>query len=418
MMKIKENKYIKSIATLVSGSMIVQIVTILCSPLMTRLFTPSSLGVYSLVTSVLTLFGAVMSLRYEICIVSEPDEKKVYSLVKLSFIICFIMSLIIFAGYTIYFKAINTEDNAAVLAAITAVLACLFGAVNILTAYNNRQKDYKLITKTYVQRVLSQNILNIASGFLGFGAIGLSASHTIGYMAGVRGQLKPLLKKKEEIRAVSSDEVKEVFDENINQAVLSSPATFANGLSYSLINYFIEALFTTEMVGYYSISYRILGLPITIVSANISKVFLERASSEYKEKNNFRSTFKTTFLISLVMGLLMGAALILFAPWACELFFGDGWGIAGVYIRILTPMYVLRFIAGGINNSAVIVQKQHIDLIIQLLLTATIVSAFIISKIYMFDIETFLEIINIGFCILYAVYIFLFWRCSCGKKVK
>ena len=59
-MKIKENKYIKSIATLVSGSMIVQIVTILCSPLMTRLFTPSSLGVYSLVTSVLTLFGAVM----------------------------------------------------------------------------------------------------------------------------------------------------------------------------------------------------------------------------------------------------------------------------------------------------------------------------------------------------------------------
>ena len=414
-MKIK-NEYIKSITTLVSGSMIAQLVTILCAPIITRIFTPDDLGIYALVTGAITIFGAVTALRYDLCIVSASDEEKVFPLVKLSFLITSGFSLIIVVGYIIYFRTLDNNYNPFVLAIMAGVLVWQMGIINIATAYNNRHKDYKLITKTYIQRVTSQNAFNLIAGFLNFNAIGLCVSHIIGYSAGIRGQIMPIWKERKRLSLVTTQEMKDVTVEYSKQATLSTPATLANGLSYSLINYFIEALFSTALVGYYSISYRVLGLPISVVSANISRVFLEKASREYDEKGNFVDTYRSTMKISIIIGIAMGLAMYFLAPLACEIFFGKGWGVAGTYIRILTPMFVMRFMAGGINSSAIIVNKQHIDFVIQGLLTLLVVLIFITSKVLKLKIEVFLMIINITFSVVYVIYIYLFWICAKNKK--
>lgn len=408
----KNASYIKSIMTLMSGSMVAQIFTFLCTPILTRICSEEIMGMYTLVTGAVTMFGMVMSLRYELCIVSEPEEKNVYPLVKLSLYLCAGLSILIAAGYLVYFYAIGTGENFVLLALITGLLVFLMGLINIVTAYNNRQRDYKLITKTYVVRIFGQNVCNLIAGFLGLGAVGLSFSQLLGYLAGVRGQAKPLLEHKKEIAAVTAEEVKAVAAANRKQAIVSAPATLANGLSYSLINYFIEALFTTAAVGYYSISYRILGLPITIISTNVSRVFLEKASREYQEKGNFKGTYKSTVAMLLALAVPIGAALMLLGPWACELVFGDGWGVAGVYIRLLTPMFMLRFVAGGVNCAAIIVNKQKYDFAIQLLLTVSVIGIFVISLLLKWEIEMFLLVLNAVFSVLYIVYLLIFWHCA------
>lgn len=413
-MKIKSD-YIKSITTLVSGSMLAQVVTIICAPIITRIFSPEDLGVYALVAGAVAIFGAVAALRFDLCIVSSNDEGKVFPLIKLSFYITCIVTIFIIAGYSFYFQTLKSDYNPFLLAIIAGLLVWQMGIINIATAFNNRYKDYKLITKTYIQRVSSQNICNLFAGFLSLNAIGLCFSHIIGYSVGIRGQVKPIVRERNKLRLVTNNEMKSVFTKYRKQATLSTPATLANGLSYSLITYFIEALFSTALVGYYSISYRVLGLPISVVSANISRVFLERASREYDENGNFAETYKSTMKISICIGICIGAALFFLAPWACEIFFGKGWGIAGIYIKILTPMFVLRFMAGGINSSAIIVNKQHIDFIIQGLLTVSVIIIFVIAKIMGLKIEAFLMIINIVFSFIYIVYIYLFWLCANNK---
>ena len=356
-----------------------------------------------------------MSLRYELCIVSEPEEKKVWPLIKLSALLCIALSIIIACGYLVYFYLIDVHANFILLALATGLLVLLMGFINIVTAFNNRQQDYKLITKTYVARIFCQNVCNLIAGFTGTGAVGLSFSQFIGYIAGVRGQIKPMLKHNGQILHASSKEVKAVACDNRKQALVSAPAALANGLSYSLINYFIEALFTTTVVGYYSISYRILGLPATIISTNVSRVFLEKASREYQEKGHFKKSYFYTVALLAVMGVPIGAVMILAAPKLCELVFGPGWGIAGVYIRLLTPMFILRFIAGGVNCAAIIVNKQQYDFFIQSLLTITVVGLFIYASANSLSIETFLIWVNLAFSVIYIAYLLLFWRCACMK---
>ena len=411
-----KNKYIKSMMTLVSGSIVAQLVTLICAPIITRIFTPEDLGIYALVTGVLTMFGAIMSFRFELCIVSEKDEKKLPDLIKLCFISCIFLSFIITIGYYIYYLSIKIEGNPIMYAIITGLLAFLVGIINVLTAYNNRFKEYKLMSRTYIRRVASQNILNIISGLLKFNVLGLVISHILGYCAGIPDQAKPLWKIRKDI--LKSKNTLTMAKENIRQFSMSTPAAFANGVSYSLINYFIESLFTVTLVGYYSMSSRILGLPLTVISLNLSRVFHEKAIRDYDNTGKFHDTFKTTVKIGILIAIPMGVLLILFAPWACELFFGEGWRAAGIYIRILTPMFMLRLIAGTVNTTAIIVNKQSLDLKIQMILTALIVFVFLVSNFMDFKIEIFLSLINISTSIVYIIYICIFWKYSKGYLRK
>lgn len=411
----KKNGYLDAVVKLVGGSMVAQVFTVLCAPLLTRMFKPEELGVYSLVSGAVTMFGTAMSWRYDMIIVSEPNEDRVWPLIKLAGLICVLMSTVIAIGYYAYFLVVSSQSQPLSLALIAGGLVFLMGIINIITAYNNRNQDYAVIAKTYLVRTIAQNTLNLLSGFLGMGALGLSCSQLIGYAAGVRGQAKLMLKHKKQIAGASLNEVARVFSNNVRQATLSAPAAVANGLSYSLINYFIEALFTTDLVGYYSISFRILGMPSAIISTNISRIFLEKASKECSEKGSFQRTYKKTLVMMLLIAIPITAALMGFAPWACEVFFGKGWYIAGRYIQILTPMYILRFIAGGVSTSAILANKQQFDLVVQVILVLCSAGTFFLTKIFAWPIETFLMVLNTSFSIVYIAYIWLFWRCAKGK---
>lgn len=229
---------------------------------------------------------------------------------------------------------------------------------------------------------------------------------------------KPLIMHKEQIASTTKEEVYSVLRRNKKQAFFSTPAALANGMSYSLLSYFIEALFSTAVVGYYSMSFRILGMPINLISTNVSRVFLEKASREYEEKQGFQRTFLWTIGAGFIAGIPLAIMLMTLAPWACEVFFGSGWRIAGIYIKILTPMFILRFIAGCVNTAAIIAKRQQIDLIIQCVMTVFSIAAFIIAKNLSLTMEQFLTVLNSGFSILYVVYIFLFWLCARGEKNK
>ena len=49
-----KSDFIKSIGTLVSGSILAQVVTLLCSPILTRLYSTSDFGVFTFVISIVT----------------------------------------------------------------------------------------------------------------------------------------------------------------------------------------------------------------------------------------------------------------------------------------------------------------------------------------------------------------------------
>lgn len=415
--KILHNNFFQSISTLISGSLIAQVITIVASVLLARIYSPNELGIYTLILTAESLFGSVICLRYDIAIVSEKTENKVFSLVKLSFYITLALSLLL---SVIYWKVYIWNDidyhKYSYMLFLLIIMMFLRGVLNVLEAYNNRHGEYLLMTNTYVWRTVVQNGGAIVLGVLNFGVFGIVLAHTVGNLFGMKMQAKKLLENKNEITKVSSKEMWVTAKDNYKQPVYSSPAIFANRYSYSSISLFISQLFGARILGYYSISYKALGLPLSVVSNNVSKVFYKEASNEYSQNGEFKRTFVRTSSVLILFSIPLGVIVYLFTPLIFDIVLGSNWAQSAQFVRILIPMFCVRLVVNTIATGLQIVSKQDIELIIQLTLVAASVLIYFYVAYYNLSIVIYLKLINISFSIIYALYYLMVLKYAFGIK--
>ena len=67
--------FIKNIILLVSGTLLAQSVSIISSPILTRIYSPEAFGELGVFTSITSIFSVFMCLRYELALVI-PKEKE------------------------------------------------------------------------------------------------------------------------------------------------------------------------------------------------------------------------------------------------------------------------------------------------------------------------------------------------------
>lgn len=414
--KLFSNKFFQSIATLMSGTLIAQIISFAISPLMTRLYSEEQIGEYTLLLTVVTMFGSVICGRYDMAIVGESDEKGMYALVKLSSYITLALSLLVSVGYTIYFcTSGSTKMSFPEVFAWIFAFVLATGFMNILQSYNNHFRDYKLMSAASITKEAGKAVTLVGFGALHFGTIGLLVSYIVSSILELLQLIKRLKSNMSSIKAITFEDMKKAAKKHIRQPLYSVPASFVNGFSYSVINIFINSLFGSVTLAYYSMSYRMLGVPLSLVCNSTSKAYFEKAAREHDETGNFHKTFLQTSLFLLAIAVPMTAVLMILAPWAFELFFGKGWGVSGEYVRYLAPMFGLRLIVSSLSPTMIICNKQRIDLIIQILFVVASCAAYVLGKLTN-AIEPFLLGITVLYTVVYVLYYLYMLKLSYKKE--
>jgi O-antigen/teichoic acid export membrane protein len=72
---IKNNTYLLQIITLLSGTLLAQVVMLGFIPILTRLYTPAEFGIYSLFFSITSILGMVSSWKYDQAIMLPSSPK-------------------------------------------------------------------------------------------------------------------------------------------------------------------------------------------------------------------------------------------------------------------------------------------------------------------------------------------------------
>lgn len=411
-----DSSFKKSLAMLMSGSLVAQLITIITSPLLTRVFTSEQVGTYTYILSITTMFMGVINGRYDMSIVSEENEDDVYPLIKISLIIGFISSAVITACCYLYIQYTdNIQIDYVYIYIFIFISLFTYSINNVLIAYNNRNKEYKIMTYVQVIRSIYQNIGGLILGIFKIGLLGLLLSYTAGQFKGMKKQgesIRPYIRK---IKNVDRSKLKYVLIKNRKQPLYSAPAIFANSFSYSSITLFIELLFGMASVAYYSVSVRILGVPLSIVSGNVSKIFFQEASKEHNQTGQFYKAFKKVVLFQSILAIPMVMFMILFAPNICEIVFGYEWRIAGEYIKILAPMFGIRFIVTTITPGMIIANKQKSELILQLMFILSSIFSFIICKFMGSNIMDYLKLISVTFSMGYIYFLIIVYKFSKNK---
>lgn len=359
------------------------------------------------------MFSTVINGRYDVPIVSSEDEKETWSLVKCSFYISlFVSAVVTIVTYIAYgLKNSDFGGNTFLLLFVFPMLV-IYGLINILNGYNNKYAEYKLISSAYLVRTVFQNIFTIGLGVISPSAFNLLLSQTIGLGFGIKRQCKKLIPNLKEIKAVSVGEMKSTLKKYIAQPLVSVPSSFINALSYSSISLFVGNLFGMNLLAMYSISVRVLGIPLGIFSTNIAKIHLKDASDEIDQNGNFKKCTLKMIGFSAVLSSLMVLFLMLLAPILFGLLYGEDWIESGVYVQILAPMFGLRLIVGAVGFSFILANKQKQELFYQILLFVGMAVLAIISSLCNWNIKQFLISISICYSLIYLLELLQIIKCS------
>ncbi|OZM57483.1 hypothetical protein CIB95_08495 [Lottiidibacillus patelloidae] len=366
---IPKGKFAKNVGVLAGGTAFSQLIIILSTPILTRIYSPEEFGVYSVYLSILSILVVIGSLLYEMAIpLPLPNNnKEAINVLALCFILILLFSILHFSIFTLFAENIAYFLNTPTLAGALWLIPIAFIGGSTFQAvhyWSIRTETFKNISITKLNQSTIQVLSQIILGFNKLGKTGLLIGDVIGRLvAGITITILSFRHEKALLKEVSWHQIRKTASRYRRFPMLSSGSALLNSVSLQLPALLLTAFYGPIVVGLYILAQRILGLPIAIIGGAVSEVYLAEASKINKSderaiRHLFWKTFKSIALISVVFI----TTLAVFAPPLFAFVFGDEWKQAGVYLQLLAIMYFFQFVSAPVGSNIPVFERQDFHL--------------------------------------------------------
>lgn len=398
-------QFARSVTVLAGGTAGAQLLMILASPVLTRLYTPEDFGVLAVYASVLSLFTVISSMRYELAIPLPESDKEAAHITILSFFIVIFMTIIsgvvvIVAGSYVA-KLLGTPKLADFFWLLPLGIF-LIGTYQVFNYWALRTKNFPTIAKTKVRQTLSTVLIQVAGYKLG--GIALVLGQAVGQGAGTITLGRPAIKSPE-FRGWKWTDLKIVAKKYRDFPIFSTWAGFANTAGMQLPPLMLAAMFSPAIAGFYALAHRVLALPSGLIGGAIGNVFYINAAEDHR-KGQLQPLFENV-LDKLVMVSIPIMVMLVFAgPILFEFVFGADWKQAGIFAQWMAIWVGMVFICSPLSVLFSVFEKQSAGLFFQS--GMLFVRVIVIFIGYQLD-DILLTIIMFSFSSAIMWFVFLLW---------
>lgn len=411
----------RGVFTLVLGTGTAQLIVILSSPVLTRLYSPSTYGVFSVATSILSVLITVTCLRYEFAIPLPESDVAAANVLALSLLSAVGMSLCASLVLWLAGGALLGLFGASSLSPYVLLLALGQLGGGVVSAFANwaiRTKTFSEIARMRVTQSFALVAVQVGSGLIGLGAPGLLVGDVAGRIAGSSRLARAAWRNHaSSFRSVSRPGILAAARRYRRFPIISSGSALLATLGLQAPLLLLAALYGTEVGGQYALASRICAIPLTLVAAAVGQVFIAEAARLARgEPAVLRSLFgRTTLsLARTAIGpavILAIAAPVLFGP-----VFGEVWRQAGVFVAILVPSYFLEFVAGATGDVLYVLERQGLHLGRELLRFGLIGGAIPVAAALHLSPVGAVTLTSAAGCATYVVYGLISWRAVVGHR--
>ncbi|NOY52924.1 MAG: oligosaccharide flippase family protein [Deltaproteobacteria bacterium] len=363
--KLITSRFSKNVLALVSGAFIAQVISFAASPILTRLYTPENFGLFALFLSYVNIVSKVGTLCYERAIILPKNNSSAYNIAFLSLIILLVIALLstslIFAFSGRLLSLLKGAYTISWLYWVPAGLL-LVGIFNIVKSLHIRQKGFRSIAFARIGEAASASVAKIAIAlFAGATAGGLILGTITGFMVSLAIIIRsPDLFHFAEIRrSLNSKSIKAVAVEYIQFPLYATCNAILTVITQNLIVLVFSIIFSPVIVGLYSLGNRIIRRPLNIMSMSVQNVFFQRIAHEYNHGARILPSLIKTTGVLFITGCIPFLLLMIYAEPLFGTIFGKKWFQAGVYVRILSPWFLVLFAVAPANTTYEVFKKQH-----------------------------------------------------------
>lgn len=409
---IYQSRFQKSVFIMGTGTLFTQIIGVISSPIIARLYSPSDYGILALFVSILSICIVMSSLRYEISLPLQKEDGAAANILALCILLLFansiIFSLILYLVGSIidintYF-ALNTIKPYFWLLTIGFLGAGLY---NILNYWVIRQGDYSRITATRINQTISGVASKILMGLFLFGPLGLILGHVISQIVGINTFIMRMLKKdRARFSLITYRDMKSVAKQNSNFPLFLLPASILNSITLASPVIMLSSIYGLEVTGWYSFAYGILVSPGLFISASMSQVYYGELSIRIREKKETLTLFLSATRKLALIGIPLIGIPALLAPLFFPIVFGDNWKVAGLYCLPLSLMAIAAFcVSPTVHLSAF--GYNHWQLLWDISRLSLVISGFFITIYLKLSPMESLFIFSFTMTLLYLVHFFM-----------
>lgn len=396
---------------MLTGSVIAQLIPVLGSLVIARLYAPAEFGMFSAWLGLVMLLAVLLTCRYDMALVIEKDgvERRLAvlsTLVVTGFVSAF-FTIVVFGG--VFFLPDLLARYPIVLVLVWLPAALFLATNNIWQSWAAAEGEYRKLSYMRIAQAGLITLFQIIGGLFSSTASVLALAHLLGLILALvlsfcMLPLTDLPKNGIWLGVVSFWKRQRRFP------IFSLPADFINTGAAQLPVLIVTARFGADISGMLAMTMKVLGAPIGLLGKSVLDVFKRHAATSYFDRGECREEYVKTFNV-LSFGSFIFCFIMFFASEPLFILaFGREWAQAGVIAVWMLPLFALRFVASPLSYMVYIAEKQHLDLIWQIGLLG--MTAFSLTTLSGYEVA--LKTFSWGYGALYAIYLLMSYRFSLG----
>lgn len=375
------------VTKLVSGTVIAQVVLLLSYPILTRLYDPETIGIYSIFTSIVSIVGTISCLRYNYAILIPEKEEEAHNIfvtcLGILSCICIISFILLWIYQDVIIKVLDTPSLYNYI--LYVPLTVFIGGILAILKYwisRKRQFGFQAVTNT-IQSV------STAGGQLGFGIVGFATSFSL-IIAGILGQsISALLLLYRYLKydlsqmrhSIRRRLIKKLLIQYRRFILIDTWSALINSVSWQLPVLLLAGYFSPTIAGYYTLGFKAFQMPMSLIGSSIEQVFFQRAVVLRREGglNILLENIVEIFLM------FVSVPIILLTVTGGDIFavlFGEIWREAGIYTQILAIWAFVWVIASPLNTLIQVLEIHSAGFVILLMNLISRAASLVIGGYY------------------------------------
>ncbi len=357
------SSFATDVLKLVGGTAFAQIVTILASPILTRLYGPEAFGFLAIFTSITSIIGVIACMRYELAIMLPKADEKAANLLALC-----LLCVAAVSGLTVPVLYFGGDALLSLLRApgldpyliLVPPFVFINGIFLALNYWNSRTRNFGRLSAARVTSSLATTGTQLGAGFSGYATGGsLIGASLIGVSisTGVLGA--QIWRDDHSIfrRSISWRDMAEGLNRYKKFPLIDSCSALLNTVSWQMPAFLLAAFFSPAVAGYYALGFQVLQLPMSLIGGSITQVFFQRASKA-RSDGTLPHLVENMFHSLVAIGIFPILTVTIVGPELFAVVFGDAWVEAGLYAQILSIWAFVWFISSPLSTLWAVLEKQ------------------------------------------------------------
>ena len=363
----EKGSFISHVATLTTGTAVSQGINILAMLLLTRIFAPQAFGLLALFMTCVSLFSVLGGARYELAIMLPEDDTEAVNVFYGAVFVLFLIALLGLAAIALFHARITQLlGDPAVTPWLWAMPAVLFlmGLYQVLSYWCGRMKRFQRVAISRIALTTGTVVAQVGLFLLhSSGGVALIGGWIIGQATGTSFLIAQVVSRDSGflLRHARFSSVPGLLKTYRNFPFYKAPYSFISNAASQLVVVIIRFFCDLMTVGLFSLAFRAISLPVSLIASSMNQVFYEKAARE-GDTVRLESFVNRVLYIQVV---LMTPMLVLAAFEAKLLFttfFGARWAMSGQFASWLAFAGYMYFLTSWLDRLFDIRGRQRLSL--------------------------------------------------------